>query len=290
MRRLVARLAAVVGQQNAFEELRWMRQHLQRVSSDRCSSVTFPVLDSIPHFRNSDVLLGQMIQRRLRGEPLQYILGSQPFGSLELVVRPPTLVPRPETEFWALELSNVVKNWTSRPRVGGSDGSIHILDICSGTGCIPLLLMSELSSRIASATALRECHELLVNTSARHTSFAPFTIITCNPPYIPRHEYETIDASVREFEDPTALLGNDPRSKTDDPEGLAFYRRISELLTPSCNAPLLQDSGGILALEVGQGQAKMVRSILQETCIGTFRSFEIWEDQWNVERVVVGYT
>ncbi len=123
-----------------------------------------------------------------------------------------------------------------------------------------------------------------------HSSFAPFTVIVSNPPYISRHDYETLDASVRTFEDPLALLGNNPHSKTEDPQGLAFYRRIAELLAPSSDTLLLQRPGSVVALEVGKGQARVVQNILEGSCRDTFKRFDIWKDQWDVERVIVAYT
>ena len=74
MHRLVARLFSAIGQQNALDELRWMRQHVGPPSVKVNSAPKFlaePTQDG-----NLDVLLEQMIQRRLKGEPLQYILGS----------------------------------------------------------------------------------------------------------------------------------------------------------------------------------------------------------------------
>ena len=74
MHRLVARLFSAIGQQNALDELRWMRQHVGPPSVKVNSAPKFlaePTQDG-----NLDVLLEQMIQRRLNGEPLQYILGS----------------------------------------------------------------------------------------------------------------------------------------------------------------------------------------------------------------------
>ena len=67
--------------------------------------------------------------------------GTQPFGPLSLLVRPPTLIPRPETEEWTLRLASLLQATTQGPSPKfTSSNSIKLLDLCTGSGCIPLLL------------------------------------------------------------------------------------------------------------------------------------------------------
>lgn len=109
-------------------ELRWIRQHIAATPS------------KIP----SQLRLRRLCAQRAKGFPLQYILGTQPFGHLEILCRPGVLIPRLETESYTLRLASLVtKHLKSLP--SSSSQSINIIDICTGTGCIPLQLYSSLS-------------------------------------------------------------------------------------------------------------------------------------------------
>ncbi|KAI0490462.1 S-adenosyl-L-methionine-dependent methyltransferase [Xylaria cf. heliscus] len=89
--------------------------------------------------------VSRLVARRSTGRPLQYVLGTQPFGDLEILCGRGVLIPRPETEAWTALLANLVLGPRPRPRphhahMGDDDGEVCILDLCSGTGCIALSL------------------------------------------------------------------------------------------------------------------------------------------------------
>jgi methylase of polypeptide subunit release factors len=107
----------------------------------------------------------------------------------------------------------------------------------------------------------------------------PFDVITANPPYIPKREYDILPVSVKDYEDPAALLGDLPGDEERD--GLTFYRLISQLLRQK---GVLRD-GSIVALEVGQAQADAVEGILQQSA--GLRNTQVWKDPWDVKRVVL---
>ncbi|KAH9948530.1 S-adenosyl-L-methionine-dependent methyltransferase [Amylocystis lapponica] len=293
---LLAGLARAIGVEAASRELRWMRE---------------AVAGSL------NTSLDDMVRRRIRGEPLQYILGTQPFGPLTLLTRPPVLIPRPETEDWAIRLSKLVAPTRKQP--------VSLLDLCTGSGCIPLLLchlwpagsvhacgvdISETAVQLARDNAaicgiaipddsytplVAAVNQGGVNTftpllaNMRDPAFAlsarlcaPYDIVTSNPPYIPRREYDELPVSVKDYEDPRALLGDpDSDSHPTTGRGLSFYHTIADLL---CNTQLLKDSG-VVALEVGDGQAGDVARILERE--GRMRGIDIWKDPWDKERVVV---
>ena len=219
--------------------------------------------------------------------------GTQPFGSLDLLVEPPILIPRPETEHWATELVKKLKVHT--------DASLRILDLCSGSGCIGLLLARELpASRITGVDVLEQAVDLARRNAVRNSvsnaqyqqldifddaageALGSFDCIVANPPYIPRHEYEELDASVKQHESPLALLGERPGSAASQ-DGLDFYRRIADIY------PLLRRRGppaaGVpsLVVEVGHQQAQAVRDLLagkgHEDC-------KIMKDYAGIERSV----
>lgn len=183
--------------QLAQSELRWIKQELPR--SQWCDA----------------------IRRRARLEPLQYILGSQPFGLLDILCEPGALIPRWETEEWTMRLVEALRS---------NEDDLSILDACTGTGCIPLLIKSELphilvsafdSSDKALAIALKN-RELIgvavdiikVDVLEKSALNLKFDLVTSNPPYIPLCDYHKpllsngTSASVRQYEPRMALIGH----------------------------------------------------------------------------------
>ena len=253
--------------------------------------------------------------------------GTQPFGSLDLFVEPPTLVPRPETEEWAMWLAGNLRAVQAEP----GHRPKKILDLCTGSGCIPLLLCSELPrgaikalgvdiSRAAIKLANRnrdkyayislESHGVWQNHfealqsdifSTRFTKILqdhplyPFDVITSNPPYINRVDYDRLPHSVKSYEDLLALIGEMPASyhptgsfnKTQRSEanakGLAFYHRIADLIR---NDEFLIQSGGDVVLEVGIHQAVDVGELFANALQDRLDFIDIREDASGVERVV----
>ena len=108
-----------------------------------------------------------------------------------------------------------------------------------------------------------------------------FDIITSNPPYISLDEYRQLPRSVKDYEDPRALLGDLPNIPGKD--GLTFYRAIARLVVQGV---LNEDDHAMVVLEVGDKQAAAVRSILMTE--GRLSRTDIWLDPWGKERVVVG--
>lgn len=150
--------------------------------------------------------------------PLQYLLGSQPFGPLDIACRPGVLIPRWETEEWASELAHRLPKETQ----------LVTMDLCTGTGCIPLLIKHVRSQAAVYAVdvsphayqlALKNSQNLCIPIQICQANILkeyPFNtphhvdLITCNPPYIDRPTYVTETArSVRLFEPKLALLGNE---------------------------------------------------------------------------------
>ncbi|KAF8813809.1 S-adenosyl-L-methionine-dependent methyltransferase [Phlegmacium glaucopus] len=276
-------LSSSLGSYQASLELRWMQQAL---NSGQIS-----------------LTLEQMVSRRSLGEPLQYILGTQPFGPLNLITRPPVLIPRPETEHWVLGITDFLS-----PSPTAQD-PISLLDLGTGSGCIPLLLchiwppgsvnahavdISPHALRLAQDNAAlcgipshsndpkrpqNTFNASLANflaedfLSAASRIKPPFDIITSNPPYIPRKEYLELPQSVLQFEDPLALLGGST--------GLDFYHAIARLVS---NKNLLK-SNGLVALEVGHNQATTVERLMRNT--GRFSFTDIWTDPWGKQRTVL---
>jgi release factor glutamine methyltransferase len=173
--------------------------------------------------------LENAIQRLIQGEPLQHITGVQWFLGYPFKVNKHVLIPRPETE----ELVDwIIKDWSARD-------NISILDIGTGSGCIPLSLSLKIPSAIVTTcdispeaieVARENAESLKTNVSLLHIDFLDrkewgqlksYDVIVSNPPYIPFSEKETLDKNVRDFEPGTALF-----VPTDDP--LLFYKAIAD--------------------------------------------------------------
>ncbi|KAK3671093.1 hypothetical protein LTR78_009054 [Recurvomyces mirabilis] len=118
---------------SARNELRWLAEHAA----------------TKPGNEHGKRLLEYYIRRRARGEPLQYILGTEYFGDLEMKCRPGVLIPRPETAASVSHLASLLLARQLPPR-------LRVLDLCTGTGCIPLLLDHELRKRFRDSTTSAE--------------------------------------------------------------------------------------------------------------------------------------
>ncbi|PTU18668.1 hypothetical protein P175DRAFT_0443083 [Aspergillus ochraceoroseus IBT 24754] len=132
--------------ESARNELRWLRERALQVTQQKCTGERTISGQSIAGWRS---LLRKMCQVRSRGMPLQYILGDQPFGDLDIICKKGVLIPRPETETITMHTANLVlKNMQggqSQILAGDESAPLRILDLCTGTGCISLLLHALLS-------------------------------------------------------------------------------------------------------------------------------------------------
>lgn len=125
--------------QSAQNELRWIREH---VFSSSVEPGDAPEHHHSPH-QSQQRTIARLCRQRGQGVPLQYILGSQPFGHLDIACQQGVLVPRPETEAWALHLGKLIRRW----RNSAGDNSLRdlgLVDFCTGTGCIALSLYQSL--------------------------------------------------------------------------------------------------------------------------------------------------
>lgn len=219
----------------------------------------------------------RLIQRRLSGVPLAYIIRRKEFWSMSFRVKPGVLIPRPETELLVektLELA------------GG--GKVTIVDIGTGSGNIALALAKDLpAARIVatdvSAMALRvaglnaQDHGLENVAFVRGSLFSALgglglegrcDFIVCNPPYVSASDWDSMPREVRDHEPRRAFLGG----KT----GLDFIRRLIK-----GSAGYLKP-GGHLLFEVGFGQAEKVLSLFDWRWVET----ESFADLRGISRVI----
>lgn len=202
--------------------------------------------------------LREMVQRRVKHEPLQYIIGTADFFGLAFEVNRSVLIPRPETE---ILVDAVLRH------IAAVGGSLTCIDVGTGSGIIPITVaknaplttwtcmdISESALACAHANAVR--HEVADRLMLVQGDFldtipvgGPWDVITMNPPYIDKNEVPSLDPEVRDYEPEQAL--------TDNADGLTFYRRLAELI-PDILAP-----NGRAFLEIGYGQSDAVCSIFR---------------------------
>jgi len=228
--------------------------------------------------------LERLIQRRISGEPLQYILGQQEFWSIHFKVDPRVLIPRPETELLVEQGLRILSEKTF-------EQNPSVLEIGTGSGAVAIALAKGVTHIFLVATDISGDALVLAKENAKSAGvqdriqfvsgdllspFQPsketraFDLILSNPPYIVRSEIGSLAKEVRNYEPVIALDGGE--------DGLVFYRRLVS------QAPPFLREGGWLLLEVGQGQAERVAEQIREN--GTFLEPQILPDLAGIERVV----
>lgn len=201
-----------------------------------------------------------LLQRRINREPLPYILGEWEFYGRGFAVTPAVLIPRPETEL----LVEAVVEWAQ------SCSNCRIVDVGVGSGAIAVTLALELPSATLVAIDLSpQAIDVARANAQRHhvgdriiwiegdllhpvhnSLFTPVDVIVANLPYIADSEIEGLMPEVRDFEPRIALAAGE--------QGLLLIRRLIEQ-----SPPVLRPCG-MLALEVGLGQAEVVCGLLSE--------------------------
>jgi release factor glutamine methyltransferase len=255
----------------------WLLEHVLAVRSHQLVSQTDRVVS--PDVR---ALVESLVARRVAREPLQYLLGTQEFCGLEFSVGPAVLIPRPETE---LLIHYVVDHVQTL-----SDATI--VDVGTGSGCVAITLAIRLKGQrviaidrspeaLAVAKANAMSHgvrdriewfegDLLSPLHARQTADT-IDVIVSNPPYISESDWAGLEPEVRVFEPRMALVGGE--------QGTEFHERLlresREFLVP----------GGLLVMEIGAGQALLVRQLAEQ--IGGYTAIRIIEDAAGIERVVM---
>lgn len=223
-----------------------------------------------------------LIRRRLKHEPLQYITGTQEFWSLSFEVNPHVLIPRPETEILveqAVRLSKRINN----------NASLRILDMGTGSGIISVALAKEILhgsitatdiSEKALDTALRNAQQHGV--SERITFLegdlfeplmderTPFDLIVSNPPYVCSHELPNLLPEVAVYEPRLALDGGR--------DGMDYLMRIID------KAPRFLLPGGWLLLEMSPHQVEKALSAIHKA--GVYRTAPVIKDFSHLQRVV----
>jgi len=262
----------------------WMIEAITKKKKAELIALKIKLLDDAKH-----IILDNWIKKQVEDKiPLQYLLGSVPFLNLEILVEPPVLIPRPETEELCskvIEQLNTLQN-----------KKLNILDLGTGSGCIALSLAKSLSESTVCGTDISdEALALAQKNSAynkiKNATFLKsdiyksvdnrmkFDFIISNPPYITPEEWKILDESVTEWEDPSALIA--------PAEGLDIIAKIivgaHMFLKP--NIEMQQKGIPQLILEIGYKQGILVKKLLENA---NFSDIKISKDLGEKDRFASG--
>lgn len=201
-----------------------------------------------------------LLQRRLKREPLQHIIGWQWFYGYRFAVSPAVLIPRWDTENLVEACLTFLQEWRQ-----AHQSAPRVCDVCTGSGCIAVTIAMEQPdtavtaidiSPQALAVARQNATALGVRIDFRRGDLlteleeaARYDLIVSNPPYIRSDELQELQPEVRLFDPQLALDGG--------ADGLVFYRRLA------AQAKSRLAEGGLLALEIGADQAEAVTAIVK---------------------------
>lgn len=230
-----------------------------------------------------DVLTEWITQIIDEHKPIQYVLGQVPFLDLKIHVKPPVLIPRPETEEWCASLIALLHPAHKKNSV--------ILDLCTGSGCIALALAQslpqatitavdiadyalDLARENAGINGISNCHFVQSDLYEALPQGIVYDLITANPPYISETAWRELDPEVKNWEDYGALVA--PQ------EGLALIKKIIDGAIPR-----LAPYNGVpqLWIEIGYDQGQIVAQMMRDAGL---HNVDILCDYAGHDRVVRG--
>lgn len=220
--------------------------------------------------------VSEMKERRLKFEPMQYILGYCEFMGLDFSLNESTLIPRPDTECLVERVMEYIKLNSAKT----------VLDIGTGSGAIAVSLAAladvfcvgcDISKNALKMAAYNgekngvKAKTKFVQSDVFENIEGEFDIIVSNPPYIESDVISTLSPQVKDFEPVGALDGGS--------DGLKFYRKIA------AEAKKYLKYGGLLAFEIGYNQGDAVKNIMEAQ---GFADVSVGKDLAGLDRTVLG--
>jgi release factor glutamine methyltransferase len=218
--------------------------------------------------------------RLFKGEPLAYVIGSQPFLGLKIYLDSKPLIPRTETEWWVEQLiADTIK------KIGPARSSIRFLDLCSGSGAIGCAALKLLTNAEVYFGEIDPAHEATIQKNIQENDldvsrahigigdlFEPFgdmgfDLIAANPPYVPLDR--ELPASVAAYEPPHALFAG--------PDGLTVISLIAKEL------PHRLTQNGVAWIECDRGHAEAAQALFLNQGLQA----QIRTDQYGMPRIIV---
>ena len=219
-------------------------------------------------------------ERLKKNEPVQYVLGEAWFAGMKFKVNKNVLIPRPETE--------ELVDWIVKEAAGHEPRAVSILDVGTGSGCIPIAIKKKLPQ--ATVSAIDVCSEALFTATEnaielnadvdfllldfldeeKWKELGQYDTIISNPPYIRQSEISTMHQRVKEFEPHVALF-------VPDNDAMLFYKKLSGFSLKHL-AP-----GGVLFLEINETLGEQVVDMFRAAA---FRNIELRKDMQGKDRMV----
>lgn len=232
--------------------------------------------------------LVDMVKKRLKRIPIQYITRHQEFMGMDFLVEKGALIPRPETEILVEEVIKRLKNYKY-------SNNLKVVDLGTGTGIIAISIAKFIKDIIIYATDIsKKSLQIALKNTQKHDCkdkiiflqgdlFEPFKNkieklsldgIISNPPYIDSYDFKSLPPEVKNNEPKIALFGGI--------DGLDYYRKIIR------ESPQYLKKNGFIALEVGAGQARKLKELILKENNFT-QDIEIIKDYLGIERVLIAY-
>ena len=239
------------------------------VGKSRISEVYNYILSS-----DDESKIDTIVDERIKGKPLAYILGNTDFYGRNYLVNSNVLIPRPETEILVENVINIIKS---------SQQKLKVLDLCTGSGVIGISIALETHSNVHCSDISNDAIKVAKDNAIKNNANVrfilsdlfsnineKFDIIVSNPPYIKNDDVEYLDREVRCFEPLLALVGGNT--------GLEIYEKIIK------QAPKYLNKSGLLCFEIGIGQSQYVKKMMETD----FEDIKIISDYNKIERVIIG--
>lgn len=265
------------GSTNASQEALWLLAHALGMKHHELASRRDQAVSDEGLVRAESV-----VSRRMAREPLQYILGTQEFCGLDFHVNSAVLIPRPETELLVQEVL----------REGGFMEGAVLVDVGTGSGCVAVTLATILNGmRIFALDRSGDALTVAKENAERHGVSDKITwregdlleplrkcnlsgtvdAVISNPPYIAEDVWGGLQPEVRDFEPRLALVAGQ--------RGTEFHERLLH------DAKEFLVSGGLLVMELGEGQALFVRQAAEQG--GGYTGLQTVKDEAGIERVMI---
>lgn len=256
-----------------YEALKWASSFLQKHGRDenvgeialqhilKCNRTQLLVNMREELLDHQWLILQEMINNHVKGQPIQYLIGYEYFYGRKFYVNKEVLIPRPETEELVEGvLERLNHHWKKSDK-------LELVDVGTGSGAIAITLALESDhltvhtvdiAKESIEVAKQNAQELSANVNFIHNDLLNYfieenkkvDIVVSNPPYIPHEDWVGLDDVVKNHEPYRALVGGE--------DGLDFYRRFAEDL------PKVLKEKALVAFEVGIGQGEPVAAILKE--------------------------
>lgn len=214
----------------------------------------------------------EILEKRQKGIPLQYILGEEDFYGRTFKVIEGVLIPRQDTEISVEKILNIIEN----------NQINNMLEIGCGTGIVSISVDLEISVDVTAVDISEKAIEntrinkeklnskiKIINSDLFSNINEKFDLIYSNPPYIKSSEIENLQVEVKDYEPRLALDGGE--------DGLFFYRSIIK------SSPEFLNHKGFLVFEIGHDEAEDICNLMKDKF-----KVEVYKDLNNLDRVVVG--